>query len=71
MLRIGRGKICIRNLNGKTVTGDLRSVNRKSNPSAVIFKIRKTVTKKIGFEEEFKELLRKSGIEFDERFLWK
>ncbi len=27
--------------------------------------------KKVGFEEEFKDLLRKAGIEFDERFLWK
>ena len=27
--------------------------------------------KKISFEDEFKDLLRKAGIEFDERFLWK
>ena len=27
--------------------------------------------KKIDFEEEFKDLLRKAGIEFDEKYLWK
>ena len=26
--------------------------------------------KKISFEEEFKDLLRKAGIEFDEKYLW-
>mgnify|MGYP002777093427 FL=1 len=27
--------------------------------------------RKVDFEEEFKDLLRKAGIEFDERYLWK
>lgn len=27
--------------------------------------------KKVDFEEEFKDLLRKAGIEFDEKYLWK
>lgn len=27
--------------------------------------------RRISFEEEFKELLRKSGIDFDEKFLWR
>ncbi len=27
--------------------------------------------KKISFEEEFKDLLRKAGIEFDEKYLWR
>ena len=27
--------------------------------------------KKVSFEDEFKDLLRKSGIEFDEKYLWK
>jgi REP element-mobilizing transposase RayT len=27
--------------------------------------------KKVGFNDEFKDLLRKAGIEFDEKYLWK
>ena len=45
----------------------------KSSESAVIqyIKIRKNTIGKKSFQEEFKEILNKYGIEYNENYIWK